>query len=229
MFMCGRFSLMAVGEVLKDWFDLESVPELRPNYNAAPMQILPIITNKDPNHLTMAQWNLVPHWNKDSKSQYTMINAKVETLMEKPSYKVPFQRQRCLIPADGFYEWKKQGDNKQPFRITLKDNGLFAFAGIYDTFKDSEGKEVYSFSIITLPPNELVGTIHDRMPAILKREHEKLWINDTPVEKLIEVVLKPYPADEMKAYEILPLVNNVRYNKEDIILPKDKVKSLMDY
>lgn len=227
--MCGRFSLVAIGQVLMDRFNIESDLNLKPNYNAGPMQHLPIITNNAPNKLTMAQWNLVPSWSKKSKTNFLMINARVETLLEKSSYKKPFQSQRCLIPVDSFYEWQKMPSGKKPFRIMLNDEQLFTFAGLYDIWKNENDEILQSFTIITLPANDLIKPIHDRMPIILKKEYEKLWLDNTPVEKLLEIILKPYPSNEMKAYEVSTLVNSVKNNSIDVIKPAEKKKTLFDY
>jgi putative SOS response-associated peptidase YedK len=222
--MCGRFSLIAVSEFLSTRFNVTIEQDLIPRYNISPSQTIPVIFNDKPKVLSSARWGLIPHWAKDEKTSYSMINARSETLLEKPAYKVPFQRMRCLIPADGFYEWKKAGTQKVPYRVVLRDNGLFAFAGIYDRWQHGE-KNIVSCSIITTGPNELMKHIHDRMPVILKREHENAWLSDTPLPEL-QKMLVPYPAEEMRAYQISELVNSVRNIGKEIIEP---VKSLAEY
>ena len=223
--MCGRFSLITISEFLSNRFNVTIEEELVPRYNIAPSQNIPIITNVNPGKLIMARWGLVPHWAKDKSVGYSMINARAETLLEKSSYKMPFQRQRCLIPADGFYEWKKTDTKKVPYRITLKDQKVFAFAGIYDIWKTEE-EELLSCSIITTTPNRLVAQIHDRMPAILRQEHERLWLAETPVARLSEVALVPYPPEQMKSEQISELINSPKNDSVEVIKP---VKSLLDF
>ncbi|MFH2021519.1 MAG: SOS response-associated peptidase [archaeon] len=228
--MCGRFSLSAVQDILTRW-NAQSDEPLRPRYNVSPGQMVPIIPNDEPNKLVMAKWGLIPHWSKDASIGYKTINAKVETITQKPTYKIPFQKHRCLVPADGFYEWKKTPGGKVPFRFLMKDSGLFAFAGIFEMWKDEKGNIIKSFSIITVEPNDLVKEVHSRMPAILRREHEKLWLADTPTVKLLEIVLKPYPAASMKCYEVSRIVNSSMVNTPEMILPIKPLqkKSLLDF
>ncbi|MBN1502454.1 SOS response-associated peptidase [Candidatus Woesearchaeota archaeon] len=226
--MCGRFSLAAVGPTLADFFNIRVDETLKPRYNIAPTQQAPVITGDKAEELIMMRWGLIPGWAKEIETKYSMINARAETLTSRPAYKKPFQSQRCLVPADGFYEWRKTPTAKIPYRITLRDNGLFAFAGIFDIWKDEEGREIKSFTIITVPPNSLVRELHNRMPAILRREHEKLWLHSTAAEKLIEIALKPYPSEKMKAYQISPLVNSPSNDSFEIIKPAE-TKTLFDY
>jgi putative SOS response-associated peptidase YedK len=227
--MCGRFSLYQISEFLTR-FNVELDEPLEPRYNIAPGQMSPIITNDEPSKVTFASWGLIPFWSKDPKIAFKTINAKAETLEEKPAYRTAFKRHRCLIPADGFYEWKSTDQGKTPYRITLIDNSLFSFAGIFDIWKNHEGKEITSFSIITLPPNDLLVKIHDRMPAILRRENEKIWLQEESAEKLKEM-LNPYPSSEMRAYEISKLVNSPSADTPDVIKPAggQRKSTLLDF
>jgi len=220
--MCGRFSLVTVSTVISDRFKVAIEEPMRPRYNIAPGQQVPVILNTDKEKIQMLRWGLIPHWAKDDKIGYKMINARAETLLERNSYKGPIKTKRCIIPADGFYEWKKTAAGRTPFRITLPDESLFAFAGIYDQWED-----IYSFSIITVPPNDTVAPIHDRMPAILSPEHELMWLDETPAQVVIDKALKPYPG-EMKSYQISSLINSPSNNTPDVIKP-DKTPTLLDF
>jgi putative SOS response-associated peptidase YedK len=229
--MCGRFSLAAVQEVLLDRFSLEYEGNIVPRYNISPAQDAAIITNKDSSHLTIARWGLIPHWAKDKPEiGYKTINAKAETLAEKPSYSSAFKVTRCLVPADGFYEWKKDFDSKVPYRFVMWDDSIFAFAGLWTEWEDSKGISVKSFTIITLPANGLVREVHDRMPAILLKKDEKAWLSELPAERLFNM-LSPYPAELMRSYQVSTLVNNSRSDSSDMIKPVSSIhsKTILDY
>jgi len=222
--MCGRFSLVAVSTVISDRFKVRIDEPMAPRYNIAPGQNVSVIMNTDKEKVQMLRWGLIPHWAKDKNIGYKMINARAETLLERNAYKGPIKTKRCLIPADGFYEWKKVGSDKIPYRITLEDNGLFAFAGIYDYW---EAEDIYSFSIITVEPNNTVNSIHDRMPAILLPDHELLWLDETPAEIVINKALNPYPG-KMKSYQVSSLINSPSNNTPDVMKP-DKTPTLLDF
>jgi len=221
--MCGRFSLITVSEFLSDRFKVRVEEELVPRYNIAPGQYIPAILSEAPRKISMVRWGLIPNWSKDEKVGYKMINARAETLEERNAYKVPFRRMRCLIPADGFYEWKNADGMKIPYRITLQGGELFAFAGIYDHWKHDE-EEIVSCSIITTSPNKIVAPIHDRMPVVLNKDDEDKWLGDVPADELV-LLLRPY-AGEMKTERISELVNSPKNDTEEVIKP---VKSLLDY
>ncbi|XOS94503.1 SOS response-associated peptidase [Brevibacillus laterosporus] len=156
------------------------------------------------------KWGLIPSWSKDEKMAYKMINAKAETIRKKPSFKNLFNRKRCIIPSDGFYEWMKIGNDKQPMRIMMKDEGVFSLAGLYDTWINSEGARINTCTIITTKPNTLMADIHDRMPVIIKREDESLWLNrDVQDGELLESLLLPFDEKQMKAYPVSKMVGNV--------------------
>jgi putative SOS response-associated peptidase YedK len=215
--MCGRWSLKAEPLEIEKRFDAVLPKEYKKSYNIAPTQTAPILKNDDEKNFAMAKWGLVPYWAKDEKIAYKTINAKAEPLAEKPAYKGSFKSRRCLIPADGFYEWKKTRDDKQPYRITMKDNSLFAFAGLYDVWKRS-GKELLTFTIITTEPNELMKNIHIRMPAMLERKDEKAWLEENDPQALMKM-LKPIASNLIKAYQISTLVNSPRNNSLEILKP----------
>lgn len=216
--MCGRFQLSVKAKQISERYNVEVYDDLyRPSFNCAPSQNLAVISNFEPEKLSFFRWGLIPFWAKDKKIGYKFINAKSETITEKPSFKNSFKRKRCLVLSNGFYEWKKEANKqKSPYRIYTKNNELFSMAGIWDTWKDEQGNLTNSFSIITCAPNELMKNIHERMPVILKREDEEKWLKNTPQNELIEL-LKPYNTQQMEAYQISRLVNSPANDSAEII------------
>jgi putative SOS response-associated peptidase YedK len=203
--------LVVVGDgSLQRRFSLEELlGEPQPRYNVAPTQTLPVVVRHSPNHLEMMRWGLIPSWAKDASIGSRMINARAETVAEKPAYRGPLRSQRCLVPASGFFEWKRDGARKTPYFIHLTDEPLFAFAGLYDIWHDSDGREVASYSVITTGPNDLMADIHNRMPVILDREDEEIWLDpDTSEPERLLPLLRPYPAREMEAYPVSQVVNS---------------------
>jgi putative SOS response-associated peptidase YedK len=214
--MCGRFSLTVNEAELNLRFEIEGgVAPYISRYNCAPTQMLVVITNQDDKHLSYFKWGLIPPWAKDPAIGNKMINARAETIAEKPSFRLPLRSQRCLVPADGFYEWKLNG-KKVPYRIFLKDTRIFAMAGIWDKWKTPDGSLVYSFSIITTSANEFMKTIHDRMPVILSEEDEKRWLHESSESSLLSL-LKPCPPELMDAYPVSELVNSPRNDGKEVI------------
>lgn len=217
--MCGRYTIvMSIEELMIRYF-IEEQPGNRyhtPKYNVAPMQqVLAVVHDGERNRMGELRWGLVPSWADDEKIGAKMINARAETLLEKPAFRQLIQRKRAVIPADGFYEWKQAGGRKQPMRITMKDGGVFSMAALYDTWENAEGNKIGTCTIITTAPNRLMQDIHDRMPVILRREDEAAWLdrNNRNVEGLMSL-LKPYAAEEMRAYPVSPAVGNVRNDTE---------------
>nr|WP_309101226.1 SOS response-associated peptidase [Fredinandcohnia onubensis] len=221
--MCGRFTLFAEYDEILNRFDIEAAIEqdlYLPSYNIAPSHsVLSVINDGTQNRLGYLRWGFVPSWAKDEKVGYKMINARAETLAEKPSFRNAFKHRRCLIIADSFYEWKK-GPNKTktPIRIKLKSHNLFAMAGIWERWKSLEGNTLFSCSIITTTPNVLMKDIHDRMPVILNKEDEQAWL-DPSINDVSKVshLLKPLEDDNMEAYEVSSLVNSPRNNSPNLI------------
>ena len=219
--MCGRFTITdPIEQILERYYaSIADGFEYRPNYNAAPMQHIPtIIGSKDGNRLGSLRWGLVPVWAKDDKIGNKMINARAETLAEKPAFKRLISSKRCIIPTNGFYEWRKEGTAKQPMRILMKDDRLFSLAGLYDTWTDPDGNKLSTCTIITTEPNSLMEDIHNRMPVILRSEDEAEWLgrDNDDVQTLLGL-LKPYQAAEMRAYEVPKEVGNVRNNNEGLL------------
>ena len=213
--MCGRYSLTLPADELLERFKVKKIQgKLSPVFNAAPSQQLPLITNDKPQRLTLAEWGLIPAWMKDQKSPKRLINARAEGIDTKRTFKSAAEKRRCLVIADGFYEWAKVPGQKykQPFYIKMKDDAAFAMAGIYEK-KDKH----LEFAIITVQPNSLLAKIHHRMPAILTPNDEKKWLDPDISLKQAVLMLKSYPATKMKAHPISLKVNSVKNNDPDII------------
>lgn len=219
--MCGRFVLTANPETVQTAFNLTSVPdEMTPRYNIAPTQPVAIITNDDPKALTFYRWGLIPSWAKDSKIGNQMINARSESAHEKPAFRAAFKRRRCLIPSDGFYEWRKQGGDKIPMFIHLKDREIFAMAGLWEIWHSPDGSEVRSCTILTTAANSFMETIHNRMPVILRKEDYEFWLSpeEEPVPAL-QAVLKPFDPEAMTAYRVSKMVNRPNNDTPECIQP----------
>ncbi len=222
--MCGRFTSSQRRETLSERFEV-AVPETyRERYNLAPAQRALIIRERDAaREAVMAKWGLLPHWAKDTKIAFKMINARAETLTEKPAYRSLLAKHRCLIPADGFYEWTLGPDGKkQPIHFHLLDAELFAFAGLWTSRTDPEtGELLESCTIITTRPNELIAPVHDRMPVILPRDTESVWLDpDFPKDQAL-ALLQPYPAGLMQAIAASTRVNSTRNDDSGCLLPDD--------
>jgi putative SOS response-associated peptidase YedK len=218
--MCGRYSFAVEDQLIYERFGVSVRSAIyKARYNCAPSQDLAVISNEDPETLDFFRWGLIPFWAKESSIGNKLINARAETLLEKPSFRQPFRKQRCLVLSDGFYEWKKTG-LKIPYRICLKDDSPFAMAGIWDRWKNQEGQVIRSFSIITTVANPLVGELHDRMPVILDREGEKQWLGTTLEHELAEL-LKPYPSEKMKSYPVSRKVNSPANDSPEVWVPDE--------
>ena len=220
--MCGRFALKAPPRTIQKHFHLSETVTLSPRYNIAPSQTIAVVRHlqgKNARQLDMLRWGLIPGWAKDEKIGYKTINARAETLAQKPSFRAAFKKRRCLIAADGLYEWKHAGKIKQPFYIHLIDNSVFAFAGLWESWHSPEGSTIESCTIITTTPNELLGEIHDRMPVILPPVQYETWLQSTTQEQTLQELLKPYPAHEMKAYRVGTEVNSPKNDSPDCTLP----------
>jgi putative SOS response-associated peptidase YedK len=218
--MCGRFSISTPLEELRERFDV-TIPEslYKPRYNAAPSQDMLVIPEEMPHEADLFHWGLIPHWAKDPKIGNHLINARAETVAEKPVFRTPFKKHRCLVLSDGFYEWDKKSTKHVPYRLILKGQEPFAFAGICDYWKDEKGKEIKSFSIITTKANSLISKIHDRMPVILPQESEAKWLDPELDLKKAEKLLKSYPAKGMDMYTISTLINNPKNDVSQVLEP----------
>jgi putative SOS response-associated peptidase YedK len=215
--MCGRFSIAKERDEIEDRFEIHIDPAMfTKNYNAAPSQILPIITNEEQEQASFHKWGLIPHWAKDETIGNKLINARGETIAEKPSFRDAAEKRRCLVVSDGFYEWQRSGGEKQPYRITLADESLFTFAGLWESWKAEDGRDVRTFTIITTEPNELMKPIHNRMPVMLTPDNERVWISDESLEDVMHL-LKPYDEKEMNAYPVTKKVNSPKNNDRSVM------------
>jgi putative SOS response-associated peptidase YedK len=219
--MCGRYTLKTPVSDLQKIFKLEAAPaELPARYNVAPSQAVPIVTNSGEHKLELVRWGLIPFWARDAKIGNKMINARGETLGEKPSYKDALKRKRCLVLADGFYEWREGPLGKTPIYIHRKDGQPFAFAGLWDEWTRGEHGPVRSCTIITTSANALMKPIHDRMPVILKPEDYETWLDPKPREIPDALALvKPYEGEDFEAYEVSRLVNSPKNEQPECVLP----------
>jgi putative SOS response-associated peptidase YedK len=220
--MCGRFSLTLTADQLSLAFPWLQVPQqVEPRYNIAPTQPVAVVANSNRSQLDYFQWGLVPSWAKDPSIGNRMINARAETLAEKPSFRAAYRRRRCLILADGFYEWQSDPGRgpKIPYYLRLGNGDPFAFAGLWEDWHAPDGSRLLSCTIITTRPNELVAPIHNRMPAILAPDAYDLWLSpdDQPAERL-QPLLGPYRADDMIGYPVSRVVNNPANDVPECIL-----------
>ncbi|AWW31837.1 hypothetical protein DN752_17810 [Echinicola strongylocentroti] len=224
--MCGRYGLQKDKEILEDKIKARAIGAFRRwkgKSNIAPSQLVPITTLENPDEIDCYHFGLVPHWAKDKNIGYKMINARSETVTEKASFKPLFNKgKRCLVYADGFYEWKREGKDKIPFRFFVPDREIFTFAGLWSRWKTPEGEDYNSFTIITTTPNELTAPIHDRMPVILTEEDAKVWMDPDQNPNDLEELLSPYPADAMDSYEVSTDINNTRNESPDLMEPLKK-------
>jgi putative SOS response-associated peptidase YedK len=220
--VCGRFTLTVSARVLADLFDVDDVPESPPRYNIAPTQKVPVIRSdlEGDRGVAVAHWGLIPSWAKDRKLAARMINARGETVASKPAFRAAVRTRRCLIPADGFYEWRKLEGGKQPYLIRFVDGRPFGFAGLWERWHDPEGQSVDSFTIITTAPNHLVDAIHDRMPVILDPDDYEEWLKpeQLPPQRLGDLLVA-CPDEAMEAFPVSARVNNPRNDDPECIEP----------
>lgn len=221
--MCGRFTLTVDPAELMDVFGNYTFPtQFVPRYNIAPSQPILAIPNDAKNAADFFSWGLIPSWSKDPAIAKRLINARGETLAEKPSFRGSFKYKRCLVPADGFYEWKAQteGNTKIPYFIFMKDRRSFAFAGLWDEWYSPDGGRLRTCTIITCEPNELMSTLHNRMPVILDQKDYDRWLDPAPQSpEILLPLIKPFPADKMSAYPVSTLVNKPSNDRPECIVP----------
>ena len=219
--MCGRYSL---GKKPRNWPE-ETQPFI-PRFNIAPSQHAPVFLSND--SLKIMRWGLVPGWAQDETSGYKMINARAETIADRPAFRSCLQNRRCAVPADSFYEWRKNGKPKQPVRFLLADQEPFLFAGLWDQRCKQDGSTLQSFTIITVEPNELVRPLHDRMPAILSSERAVQWLaqGDLKLHRLSQF-LSPFPAKQMTSYAVSSRLNDANWDHPDCIKPLAETSSML--
>lgn len=218
--MCGRFvRKRSSSEVAGDFEVDEVVEDLQPSFNIAPTHCVAVVVNRESRQLVSMRWGLVPYWATDPAMGSKLINARAETLSEKAAFKEAFKRKRCLIVADGFYEWRKDGRAKTPLFFHLMPHRTFAFAGLYETWRSPLGEQLVTCTIITSGPNDLVRPIHDRMPAILPKGVESLWLDSEADPNRLRDLLQPYPSGEMAAHIVSAQVNSVKNDSPALIEP----------
>lgn len=220
--MCGRFTLRHSVEAIASAFGLNEVPQLQPRYNIAPTQLVSTILlppeNSNQRQFHQLRWGLIPSWAKDATMGARLINARAETVAEKPAFRSAFRHRRCLVVADGFYEWQRQERKKQPFYFRLQNDQLFCFAGLWERWKSPDGEEIHSCTILTTEANDLLRSIHDRMPVILDPKDYDLWLNPVAQNtESLQQLLRPYQAEAMTSYAVSTKVNNPANNIPECI------------
>jgi putative SOS response-associated peptidase YedK len=219
--MCGRYTLVTPAKKLAEEFSLDaSSVDLPPNYNVAPTQgVAAVLSEGGERRLEILRWGLIPPWADDPQIGSRMVNARAETAPEKPSFRRAFRERRCLIPSDGFYEWKRTNGSKQPYYIHMKDERPFAFAGLWESWNDNGGPAIRSCTILTTGPNALVAGVHDRMPVILPAGSYDACLDPEAERDELAALLAPYPEDEMEAYPVSRFVNSPSNNDPRCIEP----------
>jgi len=217
--MCGRYSLVKNQEDISKRFNVKTTIDFQPRYNVAPGQMMPVITNNNPTELSFFRWGLVPNWADSEKIGLNHFNAKVETILTKAQFKQNVKTNRCIIIADGFYEWKKVAKTKIPYRVTMTSDKIFAMAGIWDSWENKSGEILNTFCIITTVANDTMKEVHDRMPVLLNDQTEKLWISQDLSERDFDSILVPSPSKELSFYKSHRAVNNSLLDDPDCIKP----------
>lgn len=210
--MCGRYTLTVDAAVLAELFQIEPPTELRPRFNIAPTQLVPMVrrSRDGTREWTSARWGLIPSWSKDARIGSKLINARAETVADKPSFRSAFALRRCLLPADGFFEWVKEPGGKQPHHIRFRDRRSFAFAGLWERWVDPDQQPVVSCSILTTSPNPFMASLHNRMPVILTPERFAAWLADGSLTPTAAAsILAPYAGTDLEAVPVNPRVNSV--------------------
>lgn len=211
--MCGRFALFAAGDELAERFRLSEAPLLDARYNLAPTQKIAAMRAADGGgELVFLRWGLIPSWAKDAAIGNKLLNARCETVADKPSFRSAFRQRRCLIPASGFYEWKKESaQRKQPYFIHARDGGVLAFAGLWEQWHDPSGNRLETCTILTTQANELMRPLHERMPVIVDPSADDLWLNSSASAEALSELFASYPSERMAAYPVGSWVSNPRH------------------
>lgn len=217
--MCGRFSLAVSKERLNKQFNISIEEDLEPSYNIAPSHQAYVIPNHAPKSLKKMTWGLVPYWSKDSTHKANLINARSEGIASRPSFRMPVRKRRCLVLADGFYEWRKEGRNRIPYRIVHNSNKIIAMAGIWDVWQTPEGEDLITFAILTTKPNAEMKTVHDRMPVILPTEQaQQDWLSDLTLEQTLDM-LQTLGEGQLDVFPVSQKVNSPTYNESELYQP----------
>ena len=226
--MCGRYSITTSTEALRRLFNFFKCPNLQPRYNMAPMQLAPVIRERDAErHLDMLRWGLLPKWSKDESGGAKMINARSETIAEKPAYREAFRNRRCLVPADGFFEWRVCGKTKQPHRVCLTNDDAFAFAGLWESWLDPRegGAVVETFTVATVVASASIAHIHHRMPVILEPADHEIWLTGDPERAL--TLLKPFTDEKLRGFQVSPRIGNIRNDDPALLEPYQQRESTL--
>jgi len=233
--MCGRYVLTAPLEAIRRVFGVDPDIEIPARYNAAPTQDMPVVRRRagedeadaadGRRELVLLRWGLIPHWADDPAIGNRLINARAESVAVKPAFRESFRRRRCLVVADGFYEWKKEGGRKQPYLIRLKSGDPFGFAGLWSVWRGAEGERLETFTIITTEPNALCARLHNRMPAIVGPEDQDLWLDPDAGDAM--PLLRPYASDAMEAFPVGSRVGNPRNDDPRLVEPLARQESLL--
>ena len=217
--MCGRFSLAVSKERINKQFNLSIKEDLEQRYNIAPTQTAYVISNNEPKLLQKMTWGLVPYWSKDSNLNSNLINARSEGIASRPSFRIPIRKRRCLILADGFYEWRKEGRNRIPYRIVHNSNKIMAMAGIWDVWQTPEGIDLTTFAILTTKPNAEMKMVHDRMPVILSTEEaQQHWLTDLKLGETLDM-LQTLGEGQLDVFPVSQKVNSTTFNKAELYQP----------
>ena len=228
--MPGRYTIAAKVDEINDRFEVKVPDDYQQRYNAAPTQLLPVITSNSPEGLSFFYWGIIPGWSKNKAISPKLINAPSETLNQKASYKSAMKSRRCIVPADGFYAWKRiSKKGKVPHRIIINDHALFSFAGLWEEFEDDNDKTVHTFTIVTTPANPLMEVFDSRMPAILTKADEKAWLEEKANPEDLLTLLQPFPEGKMGHFSVSPRVNDVENEGESLIHPSAPIDQFGNY
>ena len=221
--MCGRYALFTAPDELEKYFEaiISNAGTIEPNYNVTPGMVMPVVAvgRERVPVITTFRWGLIPSWAKEASIGYKLMNARSETLSEKPSFARPFQRSRCVIPSNGFYEWQREGKNRIPFFVKRADEELMNFAGIYDRWKSPEGSDVFTFSIITTRANPLIAPIHERMPVVLGRHQVREWLHPATSSDRLTELMHPLPENVTEVFRVSEEVNKPVNNHAGLLQP----------
>lgn len=222
--MCGRYAVTTAPEAIRQLFRYVERPNFPPRYNIAPTQPIAIVRlSEGERHFALVRWGLIPSWVKDPKSVSLMFNARGETAAEKPAYKAAMKRRRCLVPADGFYEWKRDGDRKRPHWIRRRDSKPLAFAGLWETWTGPNGEELETAAIVTTAANDTLKPLHDRMPVVVPPDAFGLWLDPNADLKIAAALMTPAPNDLLEAYEVSSAVNRVANDEPALLTPASEL------
>lgn len=218
--MIERYSITASSEKISERFSVNVPPFYAPHYNAGTTQLLPVITIESPEGISNFYWGTSPEWAKNKALSEKIVNIRAETILDKPAIRKAMMKARCIIPADGFYAWKRAGKKSLiPFRFVRTDEELFSFAGLWEEYEDTDGNEFHTFTLITTLANALVASVCERMPAMLDKTTEKIWLNKNSSEDELLQTLQPYPAAQMNHYTISPRIYDQKSNVPSLIMP----------